>query len=279
MHPKQNYCLFVMIVVGLSCAILTGTVQASTPVGQAGTDAPAIGYERLPISAGSTGQGQDGPAAPTVSAGETIQPDSQTSLETVLTTAGDFTLSLDDGSAEFNVGIGAAREMLFLNRFTPAANLYPFMLNEIRVFFSGCGGVRVGDDITLVVYENTSANTDPSNGAVLRAQVPATVKATNIWSTYTLATPIVLNGPGDVLIGVVAMEKPGTEYYPAAIDVTHSAGRSWAGWWTASPPSNFALPPDGSWSLTDTEGNAGNWMIRGYGTTSNRFIYLPLVTR
>ncbi len=213
------------------------------------------------------------------SEGETIQPDSQASLETLLTTAGDFSLTLDDGSAELNIGIGGAHEMLFLNRFSPAASLYPFTLKGIRVFFSACGGAKVGDDITLVVYENTSGNTDPANGAILRAQVPTTIKATNIWSTYTLAAPIILNGPGDVLIGVVAMEKPGADYYPAAIDITHSAGRSWAGWWTASPPSSLALPPDGSWSLADTEGNTGNWMIRGYGTTSNRFIYLPLVSR
>jgi hypothetical protein len=67
-----------------------------------------------------------------------------------------------------------------------------------------------------------------------------------------------------VLIGVIALEVPGTDYWPAAIDLTASQGRSWAGWWDSSPPPDPATLPPPNWTLIDPY-FPGNWMIRGYG--------------
>lgn len=267
--------LSIIAIIGLLFATLTGTVKANTPVEQSPVEAAGIGLEARPIGPDPTGE-----PSGTVESGSELGSDENSSVvDTLMSTPVDFTLALDDGSAEMDLGIGGTQEMFFLNRFSPATGQFPFLLKEIRVFFSTDGGAKIGDAVTLVVYENTSGNSDPATGAVLRAQISETVKATNIWSIYPLATPIALDGPGDVLIGVVAMEKPGSEYFPAAIDVTQSAGRSWAGWWTASPPTTFTLPPDGLWSLIDTAGFPGNWMIRGYGTTFDRRLYLPVVSR
>jgi hypothetical protein len=174
-------------------------------------------------------------------------------------------LVLDDGSRDNDIGIGGTLEFLFLNRFTPAAGAYPFVINEVQVYFSSIGLVNVGDNITLAIYENTSGNTDPAVGSNLLATFPATVQAVDAWSVYTLGTPVLFNGPGDALIGVIALEVPGTSYWPASIDQTVSQQRSWAGWWlTSPPPSPPTLPPDNSWSLIDAY-FPGNWMIRGYG--------------
>ncbi|MCL7453949.1 MAG: choice-of-anchor J domain-containing protein, partial [Anaerolineae bacterium] len=178
----------------------------------------------------------------------------------------DVDLILDDGSVENNIGIGGTWEFIYLNRFTPDPGVYPFNLDQIQVYFDSSGLGQVGDDITLVVYENTTGNTDPAVGANWLASFPAAIQALDAWNVYDLSTPVLLNGPGDVLIGVIALETPGTSYWPAALDQTTTQQRSWAGWWLNSPPPDPpTLPPDDSWTLIDTY-FPGNWMIRGSGS-------------
>jgi hypothetical protein len=178
----------------------------------------------------------------------------------------DVELILDDGSRENGIGIGGTWEFIFLNRFTPDPGAYPFTLDEIQVYFASQDQVWVGDRMDLVVYENTSGNTDPAVGAQFLARFPVEVEALDAWNTYALPGGVVLDGPGDVLIGVIAMEKPGSSYWPAALDQTNSQERSWAGWWlTSPPPVEPTLPPDEEWMLID-DFLPGNWMIRGKGS-------------
>jgi hypothetical protein len=174
-------------------------------------------------------------------------------------------LILDDGTAENGIGIGGTAQFIFVNRFTPSAASFPITLNQIQVFFDADATLNVGDDILLTVYENTSGNADPAVGSNFLASFPATVQALGTWNVYNLAAPVTLNGPGDVLIGVVAQEIPGAAYFPAAIDQTASQQRSWAGWWTtAVAPTPPLLPPNSDWTLIDAF-FPGNWMVRGYG--------------
>ena len=176
----------------------------------------------------------------------------------------DVELILDDGTVENNVGIGGTSEFIFLNRFTPDPGAYPFTLTDVQIYFDDT--VSVGDDIVIAVYENTSGNSDPAVGANLLASMPVTVQAATSWNNYTLPPGVIFSGPGDVLIGVVAMEKPGTDYFPAALDETSTNERSWAGWWSFSPPpADLALPPDESWTLIDAY-FPGNWLVRGMGS-------------
>ena len=91
------------------------------------------------------------------------------------------------------------------------------------------------------------------------------------WDNYTLGTPLLLGGPGDVLIGAInrwvnSCVTP--SQWPANIDQTASQGRSWIGWWNADPPVPPALPPDNTFGLIDSFGYPGNWMIRASGTTA-----------
>ena len=105
---------------------------------------------------------------------------------------------------------------------------------------------------------------------------PTTIKALNTWNIYDLPAPVELNGPGDVIIGVIALEVPGSSYWPAAIDQTASQTRSWAGWWKSSPPPDVpTLPPDDDWTLIDAY-FPGNWMVRGFGSNT-RYSYIPLL--
>lgn len=176
----------------------------------------------------------------------------------------DVELILDDGSNEDNIGIGGTTQFIFLNRFSPPDGSYPFTLNEVQVYFDDT--VSVGDEMVLAIYENTSGSIDPAVGSNLLATFPVTVGATAAWNIYTLPEGVLLSGPGDVLIGVIALELPGAAYYPAAIDLTASNQRSWAGWWsTPEAPVVPVLPPDTSWTLIDAY-FAGNWLVRGMGS-------------
>ena len=175
-------------------------------------------------------------------------------------------LVLDDGSRDNDIGLGGTIEMLWVNRFTPLAGEFPFELTQIQIYFSSVGLVNVGDDIVLLVYENTTGNTDPAVGSNLLATFPVTVQALDTWNVYDLATPVVLNGPGDVVVGAIGMETPGTDYWPASIDQTATQARSWAGWWNASPPPTPPVLPPENWTLIDAY-FPGNWMVRGYGET------------
>jgi hypothetical protein len=177
-------------------------------------------------------------------------------------------LVLDDGSRDNDIGIGGNWEFIFLNRFTPDPGLFPFYIDQVSIYFSSNGLVNVGDGFILALYENTSGNYDPAVGSNFLASFPVTAQAIDAWNDYTLPAPVTFNGPGDVLVGVVAVETPGTSYWPAAMDQTTTQQRSWAGWWLSSPPpSPPTLPPDDSWVLID-DYFPGNWMVRAYGETA-----------
>jgi uncharacterized repeat protein (TIGR01451 family) len=181
---------------------------------------------------------------------------------------GAVSLVLDDGSRENDIGIGGTWEMLWLNRFTPNPADFPFQLTEVQIYFSSLGFVNVGDDIEIIIFENTTGGYDPAPGSNLLASYATTVQAVDAWNVYTLPAPVFFTGPGDALIGVIGLETPGTSYYPASIDQTATQQRSWAGWYLTSPPPEPPfLPPDDTWILIDSAGFAGNWMVRGYGET------------
>ncbi|MBN2390429.1 MAG: hypothetical protein JXR84_06885, partial [Anaerolineae bacterium] len=186
-------------------------------------------------------------------------------------------LVLDDGSIEGAIGVNDGidgTQFIWLNRFTPDSGDFPFQLEQIAVLF-GSSGITVSDSVDLLVYEDTDGDGDPSD-ATLLATYSETVQAADLttWSNYTLTSPLTLNGPGDVLIGVINRYQPGTGGglidHPAMQDRTASQYRSWAGWWTTEPaPDPAVLPPDASWGIIDDLAPtlAGNWMIRGYGST------------
>jgi hypothetical protein len=47
----------------------------------------------------------------------------------------DVELILDDGLVDNNIGIGGTLEFLWVNRFTPAADAFPFNLEQVQVYF------------------------------------------------------------------------------------------------------------------------------------------------
>ncbi|HOP46591.1 MAG TPA: hypothetical protein PK874_02915 [Desulfobacteraceae bacterium] len=183
---------------------------------------------------------------------------------------GPVPLILDDGSRENAIGLYAGGQFIWLNRFTPVASDFPFQLEQVQVFFGAFTGVNVGELVDIYIYEDTDCDGDPGTGAVLAGSflnAPVQFVDDVNWSTYNLTAPIVLNGPGDVLIAVVNRTCGLTSStYPAAIDTTASQGRSWVGFYSAgNVPQPPTMPPDSHWSTIDSVGFPGNWMIRGAG--------------
>jgi subtilisin family serine protease len=178
-------------------------------------------------------------------------------------------LVLDDGVAEDAIGIGGTAEFMVVNRFTPAEDQFPFVLEQVDISFEASGAVAAGDALRIVVYQNTTGSVDPAPGSELLYQQDVVVGTASGWNNYVLDEPILLSGPGDVLIGAIFLEVPGSSYFPASIDQTASQERSWAGWWSGAVPTEPTLPPDASWILIDDAGFAGNWTIRGMGSAGS----------
>jgi hypothetical protein len=177
-------------------------------------------------------------------------------------------LVVDDDQAEVSVGVaegGGAKQFLWFNRFVAPV---PFRLEEIWVLFPPDPELAAGAAIEIAIFDDLDG--DPTSGAALRARFDATVQAADgaLFSIYPLATPLAFPGGAHLMIGVVPryIESGVTPpSFPAALDASSSSGASWLAVWAADPPSPPTLPGDLLTTPVETF-EAGNWMIRGFGT-------------
>ena len=184
----------------------------------------------------------------------------------------DVGLILDDGTAEDSVGLTNGGQFLWLNRFTPPADAFPFTIHEIQVIFQD--SVLLTDQFQVVIYSDTDG--DPGNGAVYlggQTFMPQYNDFTT-FNVFTLTDPVTLDGPGDVLVGLINRSgRSGYEDYPAALDDSTSHHRSWIGLYAADPPEIPTLPPDDDWDIIDNFGFSGNWTIRAKGSSATGDIF------
>jgi hypothetical protein len=182
--------------------------------------------------------------------------------------AGPVNLILDDGFADYTVGTTEGGQIIWLNRFTPGTGAYPFLLTDISVIFPET--VTIGDQMELVVWEDLDGDGNPGTGSTFLYSENVSVQTNNhfLWNTYALASPVLLDCPGDVLIGIV--NRSGRSWYtdyPAALDWNWSQRRSWVGIYASgNPPEPPALPADSTWGLIDDLVYSGNWTLRGSGS-------------
>lgn len=183
-------------------------------------------------------------------------------------------LTLDDDSMENGLGIGGNDQFIALNRFSPTESQFPFVLKQVQVYIGDTPlGARTGDPIAVYIYQNKTANQNPAEGSEFLYQQAAKVGTQEAWTVIDLEEPITLEGPGDVLIAVGFLKKPGVKYFPAPLDLGESKQRSWIGFWTGDIPAVPNLPPDVVFApladLGDDGELDGNWMIRGLGETGS----------
>ncbi len=182
----------------------------------------------------------------------------------------DVELILDDGVAEDSIGLSAGGQFIWLNRFTPPVDAFPFTVDEIHVIFNNT--VSLTDQFQVVIYSDTDGDGDPGTGAVYLGGQTFTAQYNDMatFNVFTLTEPVAVDGPGDVLVGLI--NRSGTSGYsdfPAAIDQTASQHRSWIGVYSAgNPPTIPTLPPDSLWGTIDDIGFSGNWTLRAMGSSA-----------
>lgn len=163
-------------------------------------------------------------------------------------------LVVDDGvdGADLRVYGGAAA--LIANRFTPDARDFPFELRTIRIKL----GAWQALPIQVAVYADPDGLA--TGATLLDAHPLSTVAPPGAWTEYAVSPPLRLEGPGDLVIGVVGEAPPETGALSAGISCladSTGAGRTFIGWWNAGTGAP-AFPP--GWSSALPVGTA---MIRG----------------
>jgi subtilisin family serine protease len=186
---------------------------------------------------------------------------------------GDCTFQIDTLGTQFS-SIGCQTQycgMLWLNRYTPDPTDYPITITSVSTIFAAGNGSNVaGDKINVYVYQDN--DDDPSNGATLvGSQIGYVMGApANSFATITLTAPIVVNGPGDVLI---ALTNPAgnTGFNPASADTGPFLERSWfAAYDDTVAGTNPNLATAGLVPNPDAiSGFSGNWLIRATGTNGS----------
>ncbi len=182
---------------------------------------------------------------------------------------GACTFQVDAFVTTFN-GIGCVEycALVWLNRYTPDPTDYPITITSISTIFGASPGWNApGDHINFYIY--VDSDTNPSNGATLVGQYQgyAITTPSDDFTTILLPTPIVVNGPGDVLIALTN-PAPNVGSRPIAGDIGPESGRSWV-----SGYDDPGVAPDlGGVGLVPAPvalaGFHGNWMVRAAGTNA-----------
>ncbi|MEZ4767464.1 MAG: proprotein convertase P-domain-containing protein [Caldilineales bacterium] len=190
-------------------------------------------------------------------------------------------LVVDDGTYENSIGLTnqvTNNAAVWFNRFTPTSD-YPFTLQQMQILWPTVADAQinlVGQPVTLLVYTDTDGDGNPANATlVYQENKVIAVQDGFTFDVYNLTVPVVLNGPGDVLIGFVDAWNLGGQTaanFPAAIDQTASQGRSWiaGNGTTGVDPDINNLANNSIFGTIDSLGLPGNWMIRGYGETGGQ---------
>ena len=163
-------------------------------------------------------------------------------------------------------GCGTACPMIWVNRFSPPAAVFPITLTTLTFLTGSSAYVHAGDQFDFYVYQDDDR--DPTNGATLVGSKKGYLigSAGARLRTLVLEQPIVLNGPGDIVIAVT--NPAGTGPRPAAGELSNFLGRSYAGAYVGEDPVlgsaavHLQLTPGGV-------GSAVNWVIRASGTTAS----------
>ncbi len=168
-------------------------------------------------------------------------------------------LSVDNGTYADSIGLTAGGSFVWLNQFSPES--FPISISEIQI--------HAGNDqsvVDLYIYQDKDGYTGGTDsnaecvGSILDVAIPQYQEGVNDWFSFPLDLPLLLSGPGDVLIACyIANQESGT--YPAAIDSGPSTDRSWIGFIGGTSD----LPPDlsiGSMALLSSLGFDNNFMIR-----------------
>ena len=184
----------------------------------------------------------------------------------------DLIYQVDDGTAEFSLGLSDGSknaEVLFFNQFDvvdPKCNSPTFTSVSIawgNPFFPDASN---GTPVTIAIWSDPNNDRNP-NDAVLLGSVDGTIQNANTdtFVTYTFSTPVTLPpGAASFFVGDMLPANDGPPINPQALDESSpSHGQSWFAYMSDFGPVNLANPgANDSVGLLDDLGIPANWMIR-----------------
>jgi subtilisin family serine protease len=189
---------------------------------------------------------------------------------TVTCSGGSCVLKADLLTGSF-AGLGCASYCGFtwLNRYTPDPADYPITLDTVTTIFgSGAGWNASGDQVSVYVYQDD--DTDPTNGATAVGNPTVYTMGTpaNAFVDITLDTPLVLNGPGEIIIALSNPNTANVGARPAALDAGPFLGRAYIGDVAPSATANPDLSTLNLALMSDACCTRNN-IIRASGTNSS----------
>lgn len=160
----------------------------------------------------------------------------------------------DDGTCEDDVGHPAGSGTFWWgNSFETQAG--GEVITSIEVYFDSYGSTTnldlPGQPFQVLLYDDTDDDGNPGTNLTLLTSGNFTTGPLDAWSSYNI-----LDTTADGTFFVAAQITHVVWQYPASIDETTSAGKSWIAW--PDPSSNL--------SLIDVY-FPGNWMLRATGTS------------
>jgi hypothetical protein len=160
--------------------------------------------------------------------------------------------ALDDGTHENSLGLGLGGTFSWANRFSVAPG--GEYINSVSVYWDA-NHFPAGSSATVVLLTDPNNDGNPSDAITLGSQ---NVISGAGYVDYTLASPVYVGASGaNFFAGVIVTHASGS--YPAALDESSSAGRSWLSLTsdlTESLPMGDLFP--GNLMVRATSGSLGN---------------------
>lgn len=170
----------------------------------------------------------------------------------VLSSAAHAVYVYDDGTFENGIGLTAGGPMVWANQFTVEAGLES--ITGAGIAFDAGAALTTAAPFTVVLWSDPNGDGSPVDATILASVnvgVPANW-ATEAYTNFSFAAPVNLTVGQNFFLGISMNHAAGT--FPAAIDQTSTAGKSWIG---------LAADWTGTTGVIDTFGFPGNWAIRG----------------
>ena len=161
----------------------------------------------------------------------------------------------DDGGQDNGIGLTDGGDVLWLNQF----NVIPGLETINSISVTWWSQLAAGTPTTVLLYDDPNNDGDPSDAVLITtANTPAVPGGT----TVVDIPDTIAGAAGDSFFVAASITHLAGEF-PAGIDDTSSAGRSWIvgggpGTLDANNLPNNALPP----TTVDDVGLPGNWLIR-----------------
>lgn len=198
-------------------------------------------------------------------------------MPTVICSGGACTFVVDALTGSFG-GLGCttyaecAPGLIWLNRFSPDPDDYPITITHVQTVFGNPPGWNAaGDKISVFVYQDDDE--DPTNGATAVGTPTVYTMGTpvNSFISIPLDPPVVVDGPGEVLIALSNPHADNQGGRPSTWDTGPFRGRSYFGdavgdGMTAPDLASPAMGLGLNSSFNPDWGN--NWLLRATGTNS-----------